>query len=178
VPAGERGGPVPWPGNAGFFVRHAAHDRRPLGELTGLQVATRCSARCGAGQIVTPVTRQARSRAAECGVKDMFAAARPPRQSLACGSLGGTSAAEAPLLVIVRSAALQPLRQASWHISRDALPTLEGQRVRQSSHRAPPTTPVESRGGLVGGSSSGGPGNRRTASAAEGHTPPIPHPFP
>jgi hypothetical protein len=49
-------------------------------------------------------------------------AARPPRQSLAFGSLGVTSAAEPPLLVIVRSAALQPLRQASWHIGRDAAP--------------------------------------------------------
>ena len=53
-------------------------------------------------------------------------AARPPRQSLAFGSLGGTSAAEAPLLVIVRSASLQPLRQASWHIGRDAAPPVSG----------------------------------------------------
>jgi hypothetical protein len=35
---------------------HAARERGPLGELTGLQVAARCSARCGAGQIATPVT--------------------------------------------------------------------------------------------------------------------------
>ena len=35
-------------------------ERGPLDELTGLQVATLCSARCGAGQIVTPVTRRTR----------------------------------------------------------------------------------------------------------------------
>jgi hypothetical protein len=40
-------------------------ERGPLDELTGLQVAAPCSARCGAGQIVTPVTRHARCRAAE-----------------------------------------------------------------------------------------------------------------
>ena len=72
----------------------------------------------------------------------VLAAARPPRQSLAFGSLGGTSAAEPPLRVIVRSAALQPLRQANWHIGRNAAPS-PGRRqpVRQSSHRAPPTRP-------------------------------------
>jgi hypothetical protein len=105
-------------------------------------------------------------------------AARPPRQSLAFGSLGGTSAAEPPLLVNLRSAALQPLRQSSWHSGRDAAPPGgRGQPVRQSSHRAPPScAPVELRGGLVGGSSSGGPGNWLTASAARHTTHPQPLP--
>jgi len=66
-------------------------------------------------------------------------------------ALGGTSAAEPPLLVIVRSAALQPPRQASWHIGRDAAPTVGGQPVRQSSHRAPPTRPRRIARGTCGG---------------------------
>jgi len=56
------------------------------------------------------------------GFTEVLAAARPPRQSCACGFLGVTAAAEAPLLVDVRSASLQPLRQASWHIGRGAAP--------------------------------------------------------
>ena len=132
------------------LLRHAARDRRPLGDRTGLQVAAlgaraparsppRSPAKPGAGPLKT-------------GCIEVLAAARPPRQSLACGSLGGTSAAEAPLLVIVRSAALQPLRQASWHIGRDAAPPVgRGQPVRQSSHRAPPTRPRRIARGTCGG---------------------------
>ncbi|WP_140636300.1 hypothetical protein [Methylibium rhizosphaerae] len=49
-------------------------------------------------------------------------------------ALVGTSAAGPPLLVNVRSAALQPLRQASWHIGRDAAPPGgRWQPVRQAS---------------------------------------------
>jgi len=88
----------------------------------------------------------------DAGFIEMLAAARPPRQSLACGSLGDTSAAEPPLLVDARSASLQPLRQASWHIGRDAAPPVgRGQPVRQSSHRAPPTAPPSIARGTCGG---------------------------
>ena len=78
----------------------------------------------------------------------------------------------------IRPAALQPLRQASWHIGRDAAPPVgRWQPVRQSSHpRSPHGAPVDLRGGLVGGSSSGGPGNRLTASAAKTRTHPQPLP--
>jgi len=48
-------------------------------------------------QIVTLVTRHARCRAAECD--EVIGPARPPRQSLTFGSLGVTSAAEAPDLM-------------------------------------------------------------------------------
>ena len=41
-------------------------------------------------------------------------------------ALGVTPAAEAPVLVELRSAALQPLRQTSWHIGRDAAPPEHG----------------------------------------------------
>jgi hypothetical protein len=128
--------------------------------------ATRSGRRCRLGHAAASPLHSQRS------------AARPPRQSLAFGSLGGTSAAEPPLLVNLRSAALQPLRQSSWHSGRDAAPPGgRGQPVRQSSHRAPPScAPVELRGGLVGGSSSGGPGNWLTASAARHPTHPQPLP--
>ena len=67
--AGDAGGgtrrPFPVPGDRGPRFLHAARERGPLGELTGLQVAALRFARCGAGQITTPVTRQARRRAAE-----------------------------------------------------------------------------------------------------------------
>ena len=82
----------------------------------------------------------------------MFAPARPPRQSLAFGSLGVTSTAEPPVLVAWWSAPLQPLRQAGWHIGRDAsLPKCAVQRVRQSSHRAPPTAPPSNGEGDING---------------------------
>ena len=52
-----------------------------------------------------------------------------------------------------------------------------GQPARQSSYRAPPScAPVNERGGLVVGSSSGGPGNCLTASAAVNPTHPQPFP--
>ena len=175
-------------------------ERGPLGELTGLQVAAlgaaparsppRSPAKPVAGPLNTgfsevPAAAAAlqvkRSAAAALQVKRSAAApllsqrpaARPPRQSLACGSLGGTSAAEPPLFVIVRSAALQPLRQASWHIGCDAaLPVGRWQPVRQSSHRAPPScAPVPCEGDLWGDLHGGGPGNWLTASAAEEHHP-------
>lgn len=150
--------PFPCPGIAGSFVRHAAHDRRPLGDRAGSQVAALRSARCSAVPNATPVTRHARSRAAEDRVqrsaRSGLAAAQPAISGSTAApfaALGGTSAAEAPLLVIVRSAALQPLRQAGWHSCRDAAPPVRGQPVRQSSHRAPPTRPRRMARGTCGG---------------------------
>jgi hypothetical protein len=67
-------------------------------------------------------------------------------------ALGGTSAAGPPLLVSFGSAALQPLRQASWHIGPDAAPSVgRWQPVRQSSHRAPPRRPRRIARGTCGG---------------------------
>ena len=91
------------------------------------------------------------AHAAAVPLQTQRSAARPPRQSLAFGFLGGTSAAVPPLLVGVRSVAPQPLRQASWHIGRVAAPTVEGQPVRQSSHRAPPTAPPSNCEGDING---------------------------
>ena len=69
-------------------------ERGPLDELTGRSVHAASLRSLHAGQIVTPNTRRARSRAAECD--EVIGPARPPRQSLTFGSLGVTSAAEAP----------------------------------------------------------------------------------
>ena len=117
-PAGTRR-PFPVPGDRGPRFLHAARERGPLGALTGLQVAALRFARCGAGQIATPVTRHARSRAAEVR---LHRSARSRSTAAPVAALGGTSAAEPPLLVNIRSASPQPLRQASWHIVRDAAP--------------------------------------------------------
>ena len=148
------------------------------------RLAGRC-ARCGAGQIATPVTRHARSRAAEDRVqrsaRSGCAAAKPAISGSTAApfaALGVTSAAEPPLLVNVRSASLQPLRQASWHIGRDAAPPVgRRQHVRQSSHRAPPTAPPSNcEGDLWGDLQAVG---RETGSLLRLlMTPPIPNPFP
>ena len=167
--------PFPVPGDRWPRFLHAARERGPLGELTGLQVAALRSARCGAGQIATPVTRHARSRAAEDRVQR---SARSGSTAAPFAALGVTSAAEAPPLVIVRSAALQPLRQASWHIGRDAAPPVgRRQPVRQSSHRAPPTAPPSRVRGTCGGIFIAV--GRETGSLLRlRRTPPIPNPFP
>jgi hypothetical protein len=68
-------------GSRALFL-HAARERGPLGELAGLQVAARCSARCGTGQIATPVTAKPDAGSLNAGFIEVFAAARPPRQSL------------------------------------------------------------------------------------------------
>ena len=73
MPAEARGGPFPCPGIAGFFVRHAAHDRCPLGDRAGSQVAALGACVPNA----TPATRHARSRAA--GMRSVLGPARPPR---------------------------------------------------------------------------------------------------
>ena len=181
-------GPFPCPGIAGpvsFTLR--VHEARLANGPTCKSL--RCAS-LGAAPVRSPPRSPAMPVAGplKSGGTEVLAAAsplhsqrsatRPPRQSLAFGSLGGTSAAEPPLLVNLRSAALQPLRQSSWHSGRDAAPPGgRGQPVRQSSHRAPPScAPVELRGGLVGGSSSGGPGNWLTASAARNPTHPQPLP--
>ena len=127
-------------------------------------------------QIVTPVTRHARCLAAER--LEVIGPARPPRQSLTFGSLGVTSAAEAPDLrgwVVVFAATAAPNKLA--HRPRRCVDRNAGQRVRQSSQRAPPTAPPSSVRGTCGGSSSGGPGKCLTASAAE-EPDPSPHPLP
>jgi hypothetical protein len=72
-------------------------------------------ARCGAGQIVTPVTRHARCRAAECD--EVIGPARPPRQSL---RLVARRPQRRRISEAGRSPSLQPPRQASWHVGRDA----------------------------------------------------------
>jgi hypothetical protein len=96
-------------------------ERGPLDELTGLQVAALRSARCGAGQIVNPVTRHARCRAAECLESDRSGSTAAPVAALCV-----TSAAEAPDLRGWVASSLQPPRQASWHIGRDAAPPEHG----------------------------------------------------
>ncbi|WP_439570540.1 hypothetical protein, partial [Methylibium sp.] len=55
----------------------------------------------GARASRTPLRAPAKPGAGplKTGCSEVLAAARPPRQSLAFGSLGGTSAAETPLLV-------------------------------------------------------------------------------
>lgn len=66
--------------------------------------------------------------------------------------LGGTSAAEPPLLVIVRSAALQPLRQAGWHIGRDAAPPVgAGSPCASRPTALPPRRPRRIARGTCGG---------------------------
>jgi len=54
----------------------------------------RCACSLPTAQIVTPVTRHTRCRAAE--VLEVIDPARPARQSRTCGSLGVTPAAETP----------------------------------------------------------------------------------
>ena len=59
MPAVTRQRPVPVAG-ARALIPSWVRERGPLDELTGLQVAALCSARCGTGQTVSPVTRHAR----------------------------------------------------------------------------------------------------------------------
>jgi len=170
-PAEACGGPFPCPGIAGFVVRPAAQDRRPLGNRAGSQVAALRSARCSAVPNATPVTRHARSRAAEDRIqrsaRSGCAAAKPAisgSTTVPFAALGGTSAAEPPLLAIVRSVSLQPLRQASWHIGRDAAPPVG----RGSPCASRPTA----WGDLLAVGREAGSLLRLL------RTPPIPHPFP
>ena len=122
-----------------------------------------------ASQIVTPVTRHARCRAAE--ESDRGAPARPSRQSLRFVSRQPQSRRRSDLAGVF-TASVAPGELS--HPPRRCDAFVEMQPARLTSHRAPPScAPVESRGGLVGGSSSGGPGNWLTASAAE-----EPHPSP
>ena len=129
------------------------------------------------GQIVPPSTRQARCRAAE--VLEVFGPARPARQSLSVGQPGVTSAAVPPGLGSLKgsdAAAVAP-GKLSHRAARLRAPP-GWQRVRQSSHRAPPSKPPSmGEGDLWGDLQSGGPGNWLTASAAVKTThPPSPSP--
>ena len=63
-------------------------------------------------------TRHARCRAAECD--ELIGPARPPRQALTFGSLGGTSAAEAPYLMCWEGAFAATAAPGSRHIGRAA----------------------------------------------------------
>jgi len=78
----SRGGLHPVPGDRGPDVRHAAHDRRPLGDRGGL--ASRC-ARCSPGPNATPVT--ATPEAGPLSTLEVIAAARPSHQSSADAAL-------------------------------------------------------------------------------------------
>jgi hypothetical protein len=111
-------------------------------------------------QIVTPATRHARCRAAE-----YLRRARRGSTAAPVASLGVTSAAVAPLL--------ESLGGGFALLSRPMLL----QRVRQSSHRAPPTAPPSVDEGDLWG-------DLQAVGQVTGSllrllgTPPIPNPFP
>ncbi len=151
-PAVTRQRPVLMPGNRVPSFLHGYVNEARLTNWPVARVLRLTSLRCvllrtlRPCQIVTPVTRHARCRAAEC--LGVIGPARPPRQSLRLVSRRPqrrrTSCAGRP-------SPLQPPRQASWHIGRDAASPEHGQRVRQASHRAPPScAPVKCEGDLWG----------------------------
>ncbi len=124
MPAVSRQRPVPVPGDRGPGFIHGYVNEARLTNWSVARVLRATSLRCvllrklRPCQIVTPVTRHARCRAAECD--GVIGSARPPRQSLRLVSRRPqrrrTSEAG-------RSPSLQPPRQTSWHIGRDAAST-------------------------------------------------------
>ena len=177
--------PVPVPGDRGPCFLHAARERGPLGELTGLQVAALRSARCGAGQIATPVTRHARCRAAECRDAEKctqrlcrckVSDQRLDRRASRCAWWHvGRRAAAARDRSVGCTATAAPGELA--HRLRRCVARGRWQPVRQSSHRAPPScAPVKSEGDLWGDLQAVG---RETGSLLRLlKIPPIPNPFP
>ena len=103
-PAALKQRPVPVPGDRGLGVLHAARERARWTNWR-LSHFRRFAVVASHRQIVPPVTRQTRCRAAESPkaqnpriLEEVIAAARTPRQSLPVGQLGGTASAESPLL--------------------------------------------------------------------------------
>src|SRR5450755_4530297 len=82
--------PFPVPEDRGPCFLHAARERGPLGELTGLQVAALRPARCGDGQIATPVTAKPEAGPLNSGVQRT---ARSGSTAAPVAALGVTSAA-------------------------------------------------------------------------------------
>ena len=169
---GWRPRPVPVPRDCGRFFLHAARERRPLDELTGVPFTPLRFVR------FTPARSSPRSPATpDAGpLKALMCSHQLDRRASRCALWHvGRRAAAARGLAVAFAATAAPGKLA--HRPRRCVARTRWQRVRQSSHRAPPScAPVDSRGGLVGGSSSGGPGNWLTASAAE--EPTHPQPFP
>jgi hypothetical protein len=153
-------------GAAGFVVRHAAHDRRPPGDRAGSQVAA-----LGARASRTPPRSPPRPQPGRWDARGQLGPARPPRQSLACGSLGGTSAAGPPTLVSVGG---------PFAASAQALGCPVAARRAGSAHRDPPScAPVPCEGDLWGDLQCGGPVNRLAVSVVRSrrkHTPPPARP--
>ena len=159
------------PGDRGPCFLHAARERGPLGELTGLQVAA-----LGAAPVRSPPRSPAMPVAGplKSGCTEVLAAARPPRQSL-------------------RSVARRPQRRrCSWMFGRlrcnrcarragTSAATLrrpwEGAaRAPVVPPRSPHGAPVKSEGDLWGDLQAVG---RETGSLLRLRgTPPIPNPFP
>ena len=126
-----------------------------------------------ASQIVTPVTRHARCRAAE--ESDRGAPARPPRQSLRFVSRQPQSRRRSDLAGVF-TASVAPGELS--HPPRRCDAFVEMQPARLTSHRAPPScAPVLRRGGLVGGSIQRWVGKPAHCFGCV-RRPPIPHPFP
>jgi len=139
LPAETRRGPFPRPWIAGLDSFTLRVNEACLANWPACR-SLRCAS-LNAAPARSPPRSPAKPGAGplNAGCGEVLAAARPPRQSLACGSLGGTSAAETPLLVAVRAASPCCAARRRW------------QPVRQSSHRAPPTRPRRIARGTCGG---------------------------
>jgi hypothetical protein len=195
-PAWPRGGPFPCPGKSGPCFLHAARERGPLGELTGLQVAALGAAPArspplspampAAGPLNVAFSEEPAAaaplpsqRSAAAPLQSQRSAARPPRQSLAFGSLGGTSAARGAAVRhrsvgCAATAAPGGAGTSSATLRRPWEGRGKGSPCASRPTGLPPAAPPSvSEGDLLGGSTSGGPGNWLTASAAE-----EPHPSP